>query len=451
MDGFTLEQVLALAPDPSSAKAGQGLGSPAKWSLLQRDASAVWGEIQGSGKDPYRTQVDLAGPAFHCTCPSRKFPCKHGLGLLLVLAAHPARVVQAEQPPWVVEWLAKRAATAERKATIATERATPSDDPQLHARREAERSKRATQRDERVRDGLDELRLWLADTVRNGLVAARQGGARSWDQMAARLVDAQAPGAARLVRELASFAARADDWETRVLERLALLWLLTESARRLDSLPAELAADVRQSIGWSTSDAELAALPGVRDRWCVAAQRIEDEDRLRVRRTWLFGRETGRCALLLSFSAGAQPFDAAPAPGSSVEAELVFHPSAWPLRASLRSSANAQALTDFTPHASASFEAALQHAAIAFAAQPWLERVPWCIEGCIPVRDGARWLACDAQGHALELHPSTPAWTFAAVSGGHPVCVAGEWDGERLRALACTSEGRWIPLEGASS
>jgi uncharacterized Zn finger protein len=25
--------------------------------------------------------VDLSGPAFRCTCPSRKFPCKHGLAL----------------------------------------------------------------------------------------------------------------------------------------------------------------------------------------------------------------------------------------------------------------------------------------------------------------------------------------------------------------------------------
>nr|WP_279163542.1 SWIM zinc finger family protein [Rhodococcus erythropolis] len=27
--------------------------------------------------------VDLRGPAYKCSCPSRKFPCKHALGLLV--------------------------------------------------------------------------------------------------------------------------------------------------------------------------------------------------------------------------------------------------------------------------------------------------------------------------------------------------------------------------------
>lgn len=33
--------------------------------------AAVWGLCQGSGKDPYQTQIDLIGPAFRCSCPSR--------------------------------------------------------------------------------------------------------------------------------------------------------------------------------------------------------------------------------------------------------------------------------------------------------------------------------------------------------------------------------------------
>src|SRR5206468_6763314 len=105
--------------DPASAKAGQGLGSPAKWARLARSQRSVWGEIQGSGKDPYRAQADLTGPAFHCSCPSRKFPCKHGLGLMLAFASQPAKFAEAAPPPWVVEWLAKRDATTERKAAKA--------------------------------------------------------------------------------------------------------------------------------------------------------------------------------------------------------------------------------------------------------------------------------------------------------------------------------------------
>src|SRR6202034_3296211 len=98
MEILTTAQVLALAPDAASAKAGQGLGNPGKWVSLGRRERSVWGQCQGSGKDPYRTQADLTGPAFHCSCPSRKFPCKHGLGLLLILASNGAKFSEAEPP-----------------------------------------------------------------------------------------------------------------------------------------------------------------------------------------------------------------------------------------------------------------------------------------------------------------------------------------------------------------
>ena len=83
---LTIDEVLALAPDAASAKSARGLTSTGQWPLLGSDASSVWGECQGSGARPYQTQVDLSGPAFKCSCPSRKFPCKHGLALMLIRA-----------------------------------------------------------------------------------------------------------------------------------------------------------------------------------------------------------------------------------------------------------------------------------------------------------------------------------------------------------------------------
>src|ERR1700733_14684548 len=140
MQFLTTEQVLALAPDPGSVKAGQGLANPSKWVSLGRGGRSVWGECQGSGKSPYRTQADLSGPAFHCSCPSRKFPCKHGLGLLLLLAANQARVPEAAAPPWVADWIAKRDANAGAKA--AKPEGAPPPDPETVAKREAERARR---------------------------------------------------------------------------------------------------------------------------------------------------------------------------------------------------------------------------------------------------------------------------------------------------------------------
>jgi uncharacterized Zn finger protein len=86
MNYLTDEQVVQLAPDASSLKAGRDLSQERKWLNFQSNERVLWGELQGSGKNPYQTQVDLNNTAFKCSCPSRKFPCKHGLGLLFLVA-----------------------------------------------------------------------------------------------------------------------------------------------------------------------------------------------------------------------------------------------------------------------------------------------------------------------------------------------------------------------------
>ncbi|HVF49355.1 MAG TPA: SWIM zinc finger family protein [Pyrinomonadaceae bacterium] len=107
---FTTEQIIALAPDASSAKAGRALADAAEWTMLGRssDGRAVWGACAGSGREPYRTEIDTDEPAFRCTCPSRKFPCKHALGLLLLLAARDSLFTETTAPAHVAEWLMKR-------------------------------------------------------------------------------------------------------------------------------------------------------------------------------------------------------------------------------------------------------------------------------------------------------------------------------------------------------
>src|ERR1041384_6942648 len=104
---YTREQILQLAPDDASAKAGQQLATRSKWVVLSENPKALWGDCQGSGKTPYKTIVDLTNIAFKCTCPSRKFPCKHGLGLFLLYSRQPTIFTASEMPAWVNEWINK--------------------------------------------------------------------------------------------------------------------------------------------------------------------------------------------------------------------------------------------------------------------------------------------------------------------------------------------------------
>ena len=78
---WSIEAIEALAPDTSSIKAASKLKTTTKWQELAFNERIIWGLCKGSGKNPYQTQIDLQGPAFKCSCPSRKFPCKHALAL----------------------------------------------------------------------------------------------------------------------------------------------------------------------------------------------------------------------------------------------------------------------------------------------------------------------------------------------------------------------------------
>ena len=120
-------RVLALAPDASSQRAAQSLTSGRAWAASGASPgasagagtgagqAALWGECRGSASAPYLTVIDLSGPAYRCSCPSRKFPCKHGLGLLLLFAKDQGAFKAAAEPGWVADWIAGRAERAEKK------------------------------------------------------------------------------------------------------------------------------------------------------------------------------------------------------------------------------------------------------------------------------------------------------------------------------------------------
>ena len=118
------DQVLTLAPDSSSAAADKKLANAKSWQNLGQNADALWGECQGSAL--YQVRVDLSTLTITCSCPSRKRPCKHGLGLLLLEVSTPKSVPDSEPPEWVTSWLAKRAANSKRKASSEPQKAPAS-------------------------------------------------------------------------------------------------------------------------------------------------------------------------------------------------------------------------------------------------------------------------------------------------------------------------------------
>jgi hypothetical protein len=448
---LTTDQVLALAPDAASAKSGQSLASPRAWLSLGQSAGAIWGECQGSAREPYRAQVDLSEPAFRCSCPSRKFPCKHCLGLLLLLAALPAAVAQAAPPPWVEEWLASRAKSADRREQ--RRQATEEDPAATQAKAAAAQAKAAAAREAKVAAGLQELSSWLRDQLREGLSGAPARAPAAFERMAARMVDAQAPGVARRLRAMGGTPASGEGWQGRLLEQLARLHLLAEGYARInakgkrqkvkgesDVFTPEERADLRAAIGFTQSQEDLLRGAGRRDRWRILGRRVEDEERLKIQRTWLWGESCAAPALLLDFSAAGQPLDRSLIPGGQIDAELAFFPSAAPLRALVQQRHGPAESLPGLP--ALDIAAALGTYAAALARCPWLEHYPLCLGPVTLAPDGAGWLICDAAGRALPLAPQFGrAWELVARSGGRPFDLCGEWDGDVLTPLSAWVDG----------
>jgi hypothetical protein len=264
--------------------------------------------------------------------------------------------------------------------------------------------------------------------------------------MAARMVDSQAPGIARWLREMSSLPASGSGWTERLLARLGLLFLLLEGFKRINTLPPPVQADIRATIGWTYKEEELRQEPGVADTWLVLAQRVYEEDRLRVQRTWLWGQHTHRAALVLDFAFGGQPLDVSLVPGFSLEAELVYYPSNYPLRAVVKNRlAAATSLTTWPAYpAIAHYLAAY---AEALAQQPWLETFPASLEAVIPLKRDEQWWVRDQAGQRLRLRPHfDQGWQLLAVSGGRPLFLFGEWDGQTLLPVSLWAEGRFVPL-----
>ena len=215
MATWSLQQVEQLAPDAAAFKAAQGTAKPAKWSNLGCNERHVWGECQGSGSNPYQVRADLIELAYKCSCPSRKLPCKHTLALLVLMAN--GAVPPGTPLAFVEEWAGNRAKRAEAKQNREAQASAAEPDPEA-------RAKRIEKRENRIGAGLDQLQTWIADIVGQGLAATRGQGTGLWTQMAARLVDAQAPGLARRVRELGDRAVASPDWQSELLAGLARLW-----------------------------------------------------------------------------------------------------------------------------------------------------------------------------------------------------------------------------------
>ena len=334
---LTEDQIFSLAPDESSKKSGKDLANAAKWISKGANDLALWGECQGSGSKPYQTQVDITNIAFKCSCPSRKFPCKHGLGLLLLYARQKNTFTVTDAPAWVTEWLNKRTEKQEKQVE---KKDKPVD--------EAAQARRQQARQLKVNDGIEELNAWMKDIVRNGIMSIPEKGPAQFENISRRLIDAQAPGLAGMVRSLGETNFYIEGWPTRFMDQLLRIYMVTEGFKNSSFLNKSFQQDVRTWIGFTQNQDELKDQKGVLDTWLILGKQSMEVDAVTTEKFWLYGTQTNTYALLLQFIVRGQGVQFSLTPGMFVQAELVFFPSISPMRALVKRQISTEAVTQFS-------------------------------------------------------------------------------------------------------
>jgi hypothetical protein len=379
--------------------------------------------------------IDLIGPAFRCTCPSRKFPCKHGLALLLLWVDGSGSVADVDEAAgFAHDWAAERSARAGARAAGDAARPTRTPDP-------AAAAKRLEERLALMDGGMDDFARWLTDLARGGTAAARHQPYAWWDAAAARLVDAQLPGLADDVRSVGGAVGGRPDWAERLLVALGRWWTATRGWAARESLDEAQLGDLRAFLGWAVSTESVRRREAVTDRWLVLGAHRSDDGRLQQQRTWLRGTRTGETVQVLDFAAGGQVLPVARVVGSSLDATMARYPGAA-VRRALFVDEPAVSEAGVRMPSGASLEDARSAAAQAWGLNPWARRVPVVLAD---VRVGVDRVV-DLDGASVSLTDDADVWSLLALTGGRPAGLFGELEESRLRPLTVVLDDEVVGL-----
>ena len=430
---WTDEAIIKASPDAITFERAKDISSTRYWKDLQGNEQFIAGECQSSGNQRYKTLVELEKPAFYCSCRSEKNPCKHALALLLIYlkSSHLLNIV-SEKPLWLQPLVEKR----EKQVQLSKEE---------QAKKDAQKAKTRDDRFKLMEKGVEELEIWLFDFIREGLGRPEVQTPSFWDDFAARMVDAKLGSIGRKIRLFKNIINRAD-WHERLLESLSELYLFVRAFKKIEDLPQSMQQELLNFAGVLPKKDELIQQKGIKDLWLVIGQTFGVEENLNFRRTWLFGAQSNQIALLLDFVWGRNPFPMEWNPGNVFNGELVFYPSAQPIRALVKSfewsNSPFEGLKGFP-----NFEQFAMTYAEAISRSPWLVNFPVLLDSVIPVMEDKNLYLVDTQRKRIKVeHKSGDNWKILALSGGQTLAFFGEWDGRCFRPLSAISNGRIVKI-----
>jgi hypothetical protein len=447
MTTISKELVESFAPDSGTLSRGRSIARPGKYRKIGVSERAIWGVALGSSE--YETCVDLQGPAFRCSCPVKKQPCKHVMGMLLLVAADPSVVVESHMPPDLLEWLQKRDAAIEKKKTAPSTTSTVKD---VRAQEQ-----RAEKRAANVDQGISELHRFLEDILNIGLAESSKRTDDVWQQVRRRLIDAQAAGLAEWLEQLRQGIGSGDDWVRKSCYRIVQLHLLTAAFSGRQQLPETWQEDIKRRIGWYR--ARHTYVRSVKGRWLILGVRRQTTSEYERQLVWMFYPPAGEFACLQhSVSVNSEVrLPGGFVSGRVAEGTLHYLSDGY----SLRGDFERDNLMDSEPHQDwrvlqalattdlLSAVTALQQQRVQ---QPFSDEWPLLVANMRLVHYQQRLALADPYGHIAILHPDfAEIHELLMAMGNQPATLLLTTENGRLfMPWGVLNNGEWTPVGVAS-
>ena len=230
---ITEEYVRTAAPNPAAFSNAQKISRTGGFQKLYitADETLIFGECKGSGKTPYSASADFSGdaPVFRCSCPSRQFPCKHCIALLLEYLAG-KQFEQAEVPEDIVRKRGKIAARAEK----AEKPSAPAKSNPAAAAKKLKKQK----------EGLALAEQFVSDLLMRGISAVTPAACAQYLELAKQLGDYYLPEPQAVMYEIIAAAEELSETPS------------DAEAARITALCVRLASTVRKCRSYIDSKLE---------------------------------------------------------------------------------------------------------------------------------------------------------------------------------------------------
>lgn len=242
MQQITEQQIQAMAPNAAAASNGRKISQKGGFVRLEcsEDDTFYLGECKGSGKSNYITTVDFieaGNPVCRCSCPSRQFPCKHGLALLYEINAGKT-FGKCEIPEDILSKRKKKQAKAASQA--AGDGGAAPEDAEAAAKKKASAARSAkaarTKKIKKQTEGLELASKLIQDLMKAGLGTMGGTALKTYEQLAKQLGDYYLPGPQRLLNglilEIGAFQkdGREEHYEA-AIDILEKFWTLTKKSK----------------------------------------------------------------------------------------------------------------------------------------------------------------------------------------------------------------------------